>query len=98
MVTTFRIGPVAAALFPLMFGCSSTKPTSSAPAPAVTPATPATHIAPAAPAPAPMPADHDHMAGMSMSMPMSIPKGALYTAADVEVMQGMIARHARATY
>ena len=33
-----------------------------------------------------------------MSMPMTIPKGALYTAADVHFMQGMIAHHAQAIY
>jgi len=36
------------------------------------------------------------MAGMSM--PVTIPKGALYTAADVHFMQGMIAHHAQAIY
>jgi uncharacterized protein (DUF305 family) len=33
-----------------------------------------------------------------MSMPVSIPKGALYTEADVRFMQGMIAHHAQAIY
>ena len=42
------------------------------------------------------PADHEHMAGMSA--PVSIPKGALYTEADVRFMQGMIAHHAQAIY
>jgi uncharacterized protein (DUF305 family) len=41
-------------------------------------------------------AAHDQMAGMSM--PVTIPKGALYTAADVHFMQGMIAHHAQAIY
>jgi len=36
------------------------------------------------------------MAGMSM--PVTIPKGVLYTAADVHFMQGMIAHHAQAIY
>lgn len=36
------------------------------------------------------------MAGMSM--PVSIPKGALYTEADVRFMQGMIAHHSQAIY
>jgi uncharacterized protein (DUF305 family) len=36
------------------------------------------------------------MAGMSM--PVSIPKGAIYTEADVRFMQGMIAHHAQAIY
>ena len=33
-----------------------------------------------------------------MSMPVTIPKGALFTAADVAFMQGMIAHHAQAIY
>ena len=33
-----------------------------------------------------------------MSMPVTIPPGALYTAADVDFMQGMIAHHAQAIY
>jgi uncharacterized protein (DUF305 family) len=41
-------------------------------------------------------AGHQPMAGMSM--PVNIPKGALYTAADVHFMQGMIAHHAQAIY
>lgn len=41
---------------------------------------------------------HD-MAGMAgMAMPIVIPKGALYTEADVRFMQGMIAHHAQAIY
>ncbi len=49
------------------------------------------------------PATHKHdMAGMSgmsgMSMPIIIPKGALYTEADVRFMQGMVAHHAQAIY
>jgi uncharacterized protein (DUF305 family) len=33
-----------------------------------------------------------------MTMPVTIPKGALYTEADVRFMQGMIAHHAQAIY
>jgi uncharacterized protein (DUF305 family) len=40
-------------------------------------------------------ADHQHMAGMP---PVTIPKGSLYTEADVRFMQGMIAHHAQAIY
>jgi uncharacterized protein (DUF305 family) len=40
--------------------------------------------------------DHQHMAGMSM--PVTVPKGSLYTEADVRFMQGMIAHHAQAIY
>lgn len=44
-------------------------------------------------------ADHQHMAGMShMSAPVTIPKGAIYTEADVHFMQGMIAHHGQAIY
>ncbi|MES2525346.1 MAG: DUF305 domain-containing protein, partial [Gemmatimonadota bacterium] len=50
-------------------------------------AAPATAAAPAA-------GGHEHH-GMA---PITIPKGALYTVADVEFMQGMIAHHAQAIY
>jgi uncharacterized protein (DUF305 family) len=43
-------------------------------------------------------AQHDHMS-MSMGLPpVTIPKGAIYTEADVRFMQGMIAHHAQAIY
>src|SRR5438105_2097507 len=41
-------------------------------------------------------AAHQSMAGMSM--PVTIPKGAIFTEADVRFMQGMIAHHAQAIY
>jgi uncharacterized protein (DUF305 family) len=42
-------------------------------------------------------AQHDHaMSGMDMGREIVIPQGALYTRADVEFMQGMIAHHAQA--
>ena len=40
--------------------------------------------------------NHAGMPGMDMGPPIVIPKGALYTKADVEFMQGMIAHHAQA--
>lgn len=40
--------------------------------------------------------DHSHMAGMEM--PITIPKDALYTEADVRFMQGMIAHHGQAIH
>ncbi len=43
-------------------------------------------------------AQGDSMAGMAMPGHIVIPKGALYTVADVEFMQGMIAHHAQAIY
>jgi uncharacterized protein (DUF305 family) len=56
-------------------------------------------------------ADTSHMAGMAgmagmtgmagmdmMSAPVTIPKGVVYTAADVHFMQGMIAHHAQAIF
>jgi uncharacterized protein (DUF305 family) len=42
------------------------------------------------------PMGHAVMPGMDMSV--KIPKGAIFTAADVEFMQGMIAHHAQAIY
>ena len=38
------------------------------------------------------------MAGMSGHAQITIPEGAIYTVADVEFMQGMIAHHAQAIY
>jgi uncharacterized protein (DUF305 family) len=40
----------------------------------------------------------DPMPGMNMPGHIMIPKGAIYTVADVEFMQGMIAHHAQAIY
>src|SRR5687768_16010366 len=40
-------------------------------------------------------AGHQHA---GMSTPVTIPKGALYTEADVRFMQGMIAHHAQAIF
>ena len=42
------------------------------------------------------PTGHQMMPGMDMSV--KIPKGAIFTVADVEFMQGMIAHHAQAIY
>jgi uncharacterized protein (DUF305 family) len=43
--------------------------------------------------------DHMAMPGMNMDLPpVSIPKGAIYTEADIRFMQGMIAHHAQAIY
>ncbi len=56
-------------------------------------------IAPAAHAQDPMGTSHHDMAGMDMDMPpVTIPKGVIYTEADVHFMQGMIAHHAQAIY
>jgi uncharacterized protein (DUF305 family) len=44
-------------------------------------------------------ADHSKMADMgAMSLPVTIPKGAIYTEADVRFMQGMIAHHGQAIF
>jgi uncharacterized protein (DUF305 family) len=40
----------------------------------------------------------DRMPGMNMPGHIMIPKGAIYTVADVEFMQGMIAHHAQAIH
>jgi uncharacterized protein (DUF305 family) len=77
---------------PLFLACSTARPASQ-PASAPTPA-PATPTAAAAATPAH--AEHQHMAGMDM--PVTIPKGAIFTEADVRFMQGMIAHHAQAIY
>jgi uncharacterized protein (DUF305 family) len=83
---TARYARITAALVlvPLAIGCSSAKPAEEK------------SVAAAA-------AGHDTMSGMAgmagmtgMDAPVTIPKGALYTAADVHFMQGMIAHHAQA--
>jgi uncharacterized protein (DUF305 family) len=43
-------------------------------------------------------AQGDSMAGMALPAKIVIPKGAPYTTADVEFMQGMIAHHGQAIY
>jgi uncharacterized protein (DUF305 family) len=43
-------------------------------------------------------AKQQSMGAMSMSAPVTIPKGAIYTEADVHFMQGMIAHHAQAIF
>jgi uncharacterized protein (DUF305 family) len=42
--------------------------------------------------------DHSKMDMGAMSLPVTIPKGAIYTEADVRFMQGMIAHHGQAIY
>lgn len=90
-MSALRVRGVTAAilLLPLGFGCAARKPPAEPP---VTPVTAAGHA----------PAEHEHdMAGMSMpgmSTPVTVPKGALYTEADVRFMQGMIAHHSQAIY
>jgi len=82
-------------LTPLLIGCASAKPAEQSvtvpPAQAAAAPAPAEHQHVAA---APM-ADHQHMPGMAMPV---IPQGALFTAADVHFMQGMIAHHGQAIH
>ena len=55
--------------------------------------------APPAQAQNPTGASHRHTHGMDMGLPpVTIPKGAIFTEADVRFMQGMIAHHAQAIY
>lgn len=93
---------VGAALWlPLVAGCAKDKAadaSASASTSASTAAAPAAGADSAANSMANMPG----MAGMSgmsgMDTPVTIPKGAIYTAADVHFMQGMIAHHAQAIF
>src|SRR5688572_6763500 len=80
-VTRLKARGTAAALLltSLLAGCSS-RPPAETPAPIPQ--------APAAAAPVAAAPEHHHMAGMPTLAP--IPQGALYTAADVHFMQGMI--------
>jgi uncharacterized protein (DUF305 family) len=87
---TARGATVALLLFSAVAAGCASRPPAAMPTP-----TPAPAVA-QPPAAAPMPAEHQHMPGMAM--PLTIPKGALYTAADVHFMQGMIAHHAQAIH
>lgn len=42
--------------------------------------------------------EHQHAGMAGMSAPVTIPKGAIYTEADVRFMQGMIAHHSQAIF
>ncbi len=92
-----RTTAVALLVLPFVFACASATPGAVI-------ATPSATAAAAKPADASM-AGHEHMttpmshAGMGMAMgTIVIPPGALYTKADVDFMQGMIAHHAQAIY
>jgi uncharacterized protein (DUF305 family) len=88
---------VAALLVALTAGCSTAPRAPAAPSPA--PAAPE-HRHAAEPAAAPPAAEHAMHAGHAMhgDAAIVIPQGALYTAADVRFMQGMIAHHAQAIH
>ena len=89
-VTRLKARPAAAVLLlsPLLFGCASAKP-------AAQPA-PVTVDQPDPQQPAGMSTGgHQHTPGMAMPV---IPSGAVYTAADVHFMQGMIAHHGQAIH
>jgi uncharacterized protein (DUF305 family) len=90
-VNTLSARQIAAVFLfsPVVFACTTAKPAGQAAA-ASTPAPTAPSTA------APSTQSHQHMAGMDM--PVTIPKGAIYTEADVRFMQGMIAHHAQAIY
>ena len=86
------------AILPLLLACVTPRPAEE---PAAARPDPQPSVAPAAAehqhAPAAMPAaQHQHMEGMPALKP--IPTGAMYTAADVHFMQGMIAHHGQAIH
>ena len=99
-----RTTAVALLALPFVFACARAKPGAAIATPSATAAAaPApTTAAAAKPTDASM-AGHEHMttpmshAGMDMGT-IVIPPGALYTKADVDFMQGMIAHHAQAIY
>jgi uncharacterized protein (DUF305 family) len=90
---------VAIVCIPMLFGCSSEKPAAAPPATAAATPPTATAAAPAA-AGAATPAANggQSMDGMAMMAPVTIPKGVIYTEADVHFMQGMIAHHGQAIF
>jgi uncharacterized protein (DUF305 family) len=88
IVNTLKFRPIIAGLLlsPLSTGCSREKPAEKTAA---------------KPADTAVAAGQGAMNGMSMgamSAPVTIPKNAIYTVADVRFMQGMIAHHAQAIY
>ncbi len=107
----FRLLPAAAWCLVSLAGCAAagrTPPTGS-PGPAAAPATRTADVAPARgadPAATPAPAvagsassqaAHHHDHGPATGA-ITVPRGALYTEADVRFMQGMIAHHAQAIH
>jgi uncharacterized protein (DUF305 family) len=91
-VKRLKARPVAVALLlsPLLLGCASAKPAEQP-----VPVTVERQSDPQ-PMPATSTSGHQHTPGMSMAV--TIPKGALYTEADVHFMQGMIAHHGQAIH
>ena len=89
-----RHGRTAAWCLCLLGACAPSARTAAPPAPAPAPAAASAPPAPAAPAAGVM-ADHHHAA---TDAPATIPAGALFTAADVRFIQGMIAHHAQAIH
>lgn len=88
-ITTFVV------LSSLCVGCATRTPPPATPAPTSATAPAEHHHADSTPS---APTAHDMHAMHGMSAPIAIPKGALYTEADVRFMQGMIAHHAQAIY
>jgi uncharacterized protein (DUF305 family) len=88
-VAPSRLGIAVACCLALLAGCATAARTpSAAPPPASPPATAAATAAAAS-------EHHHHAEGAA---PITIPRGALYTEADVRFMQGMIAHHAQAIH
>ncbi len=88
---------VAIVCVPMLSGCSSEKQ-AAAPAAATPQATAAASASPAPAATAPAMPPASPMDGMAMMPPVKIPKGVIYTEADVHFMQGMIAHHGQAIF
>lgn len=107
LVSNFSIRGIATTLpLVLSLGCGAPRARTGEAVPAPSPPAagstvvastpPAPTTAPPAAAPPSM-AGHVHTAGMAMPA-ITIPKGARYTEADVQFMQGMIAHHAQAIF
>jgi uncharacterized protein (DUF305 family) len=92
-VAPLRHGLTAAWCLAILAGCATAART-AAPTPPGSPPAAATAGTTASP-PAPAPAHHHHADGAG---PITIPRGALFTEADVRFMQGMIAHHAQAIH
>ena len=93
-MASLRHATAVACCLALLAGCATAARTPSAAPPPAAPTAAAPAATPAA-TPAAASEHHHHAEGAA---PITIPRGALYTEADVRFMQGMIAHHAQAIH
>jgi uncharacterized protein (DUF305 family) len=97
-VAPLRNGIAVACSLALLAGCATATRTPPAAPPSASPPAAAVVPTPAATPSATPAAASEHQHHAEGAAPITIPKGALYTEADVRFMQGMIAHHAQAIH